>query len=332
MPWNPIGKFEWVISWSLLSGVPAFASRWPTFAEVTDKPATYAPAPHTHSTSDITGLDSQLAARAILGQDAVFHDVVANRGNGTGVIGFGTTPQGRYLYWTGSQYVFGGGGSPDHTAWHSGNFNPTTKANTSHTHAIGDVTGLQAAINARPTSGYVADWLNTPHSTAVSWVLGEGDPYRWSVPQDYTFVYAPASHNNTLGIAFATPFTAANRFYMRGRHDVGGDAPWNRWKPWVELLYDGIASSPTINGEIRTAGAVGGFSFADRGGASNWTLYSTGNIAYLWNNTAGNLYSFTTAGWFYAPQVRVGGSFAQGDPASHGCGDSRIVFASAPDR
>lgn len=30
------------LAWALLSGVPAFASRWPTFAEVTDKPTYYA--------------------------------------------------------------------------------------------------------------------------------------------------------------------------------------------------------------------------------------------------------------------------------------------------
>lgn len=42
------------LSWSLLSGVPVYATRWPTWDEVSGKPATFAPAAHTHSASDIT--------------------------------------------------------------------------------------------------------------------------------------------------------------------------------------------------------------------------------------------------------------------------------------
>ena len=42
------------INWSQLAGVPAFASRWPSFAEVTDKPATYPPSAHTHTFAQIT--------------------------------------------------------------------------------------------------------------------------------------------------------------------------------------------------------------------------------------------------------------------------------------
>lgn len=54
MPWNPVGKFEWQISWASLTGVPAFASRWPTWSEVTGKPTTFAPAAHAHAAADIT--------------------------------------------------------------------------------------------------------------------------------------------------------------------------------------------------------------------------------------------------------------------------------------
>lgn len=42
------------VSWSSLYGVPEFASRWPTYAEVTGKPATFTPASHVHATTDIT--------------------------------------------------------------------------------------------------------------------------------------------------------------------------------------------------------------------------------------------------------------------------------------
>jgi len=42
------------VPWNILTGVPVYATRWPTFAEVTDKPATYTPATHTHSADQIT--------------------------------------------------------------------------------------------------------------------------------------------------------------------------------------------------------------------------------------------------------------------------------------
>lgn len=41
-------------SWSAITGVPSFASRWPTYAEVTDKPAVFTPDDHEHDVADIT--------------------------------------------------------------------------------------------------------------------------------------------------------------------------------------------------------------------------------------------------------------------------------------
>lgn len=40
--------------WSQITGAPVYTTRWPTYAEVTDKPSTFAPSAHTHSTADIT--------------------------------------------------------------------------------------------------------------------------------------------------------------------------------------------------------------------------------------------------------------------------------------
>lgn len=42
------------IAWSQLNSVPAYASRWPTWSEVTSKPLTFAPSAHSHVWSDIT--------------------------------------------------------------------------------------------------------------------------------------------------------------------------------------------------------------------------------------------------------------------------------------
>jgi len=42
------------VAWAILTGVPAFASRWPTYAEVTSKPTTFIPEAHLHAAADIT--------------------------------------------------------------------------------------------------------------------------------------------------------------------------------------------------------------------------------------------------------------------------------------
>lgn len=43
------------INWSQLVNLPDYATRWPTWGEVTGKPATYAPSAHQHAWGDITG-------------------------------------------------------------------------------------------------------------------------------------------------------------------------------------------------------------------------------------------------------------------------------------
>lgn len=42
------------VSWADVTLKPDTATRWPTYAEVTGKPATFAPSAHVHSTADIT--------------------------------------------------------------------------------------------------------------------------------------------------------------------------------------------------------------------------------------------------------------------------------------
>lgn len=40
--------------WTQITNIPDYASRWPTYAEVTGKPATFTPSSHTHAAADIT--------------------------------------------------------------------------------------------------------------------------------------------------------------------------------------------------------------------------------------------------------------------------------------
>lgn len=41
-------------TWSQITGAPVYTTRWPTYDEVTGKPATFTPSAHLHATTDIT--------------------------------------------------------------------------------------------------------------------------------------------------------------------------------------------------------------------------------------------------------------------------------------
>lgn len=56
------------VAWTRLSGLPDYALRWPSWGEVTGKPATFPPAPHAHALGgDLTGStdDAQLVEGAV---------------------------------------------------------------------------------------------------------------------------------------------------------------------------------------------------------------------------------------------------------------------------
>ncbi|MGN6018228.1 hypothetical protein [Corynebacterium striatum] len=60
------------VSWADISGKPDFASTW---EQVKGKPATYPPAPHTHTTAQVEGLDDALAGKADKGHKHKIEDV-----------------------------------------------------------------------------------------------------------------------------------------------------------------------------------------------------------------------------------------------------------------
>lgn len=54
--------------WADVTGAPATATRWPSWLEVTDKPSTFTPSSHTHAAADITAgtfVDARIPALAI---------------------------------------------------------------------------------------------------------------------------------------------------------------------------------------------------------------------------------------------------------------------------
>mgnify|MGYP006883316403 CR=1 FL=1 len=60
------------VSWADISGKPDLASTWD---EVKGKPAAYPPAPHTHTTAQVEGLDAALAGKADKGHKHKVEDV-----------------------------------------------------------------------------------------------------------------------------------------------------------------------------------------------------------------------------------------------------------------
>lgn len=100
--------------WSQISGVPVHATRWPTWAEVSSKPATMPPAAHTHPWAQVTGAPATAtrwpAWGEVTGKPATMpptaHTHTAAQGNadvvagGVGQIGtygfFYTQPSGAY--------------------------------------------------------------------------------------------------------------------------------------------------------------------------------------------------------------------------------------------
>lgn len=56
-----------------------------------------------------------------------------------------------------------------------------------------------------------------------------------SMPSAYTNAISLPTYDNARGLAIASDFSVANRFWLRSRHDSGGSTAETRWKPWAEV-------------------------------------------------------------------------------------------------
>ena len=130
------------IPWSDVTGKPVLFDG--TWASLTGKPATYAPAPHGHTIGDVTGLQGALDAAAASGP-------VSSVGGATGAVQLRTI-NGQPLVGSGNIVIEGGegGGEPIGTvAWADVTDKPATFPPAPHSHAIADVTGLQGALDGK---------------------------------------------------------------------------------------------------------------------------------------------------------------------------------------
>jgi hypothetical protein len=107
-----------------------------SYAEVTDKPATFPPDAHTHVISDTTGLQAALDGKAPATHSHAIADVTGLQGALDGKAATSHTHDDRYYTETETNTLLAG------------------KANTSHTHAIADTAGLQAALDGKAATSH----------------------------------------------------------------------------------------------------------------------------------------------------------------------------------
>ena len=321
------------VTWASLTGVPAFASRWPTWEEVTGKPATYAPSAHAHAASDITsgtfsdariptlaisktsGLQDALNAKANL-TGAIFSGGLVVNGSGQGLdirpggvrilIRSDTDAPGgnatidavndsnsafETLRMRGANIVFNG-----QQVWHAGNFNPATKANTAHTHAIGDVTGLQAALNGKENSiGYTPTRRNAQFISDANDITG----FQYHPVVDGGLNTPNGSWTNVLSMGegaqtnwrcqIAQPWFE-NELYFR-RQSEGA------WQPWRRLWHNGNFN-PDAKANLGHNVEFGNITAKGYNGNANNGLLYLGS-GYIYNRAAsGDMEFYTPAGGY----------------------------------
>jgi hypothetical protein len=223
-----------------------------TWAALPGKPSTFAPSAHSHAIGDVTGLQTALDGKQAAGSYAaashghVISDVtglqaaldakvasgsagslssltVGAPGGTTGIIYLGqnqTSPA--YLYWNGGAYYMPSG--PLHVngsqVWTAATFNPASKSDVGHGHAMSDITGLGSALSDRDANIATKAPANNPTFTG-NIVYGNGNEKL-------------IIHQHAGGITF-TPSTPNGADWMWG-NDLRFDRTNSRWN-FTGLLH-----------------------------------------------------------------------------------------------
>jgi hypothetical protein len=131
----------------LKAGATAGVFAWGSvaYSELTGTPSTFVPSAHTHTISDVTGLQGALDAKANTSHTHLWADITDKPST--------FTPSAHthaISDVTGLQTALNGKANTSHThLWADITDKPSTFAPSAHTHAISDVTGLQTALDAK---------------------------------------------------------------------------------------------------------------------------------------------------------------------------------------
>lgn len=124
----------------------------------------------------------------------------------------------------------------------------------------GSATDVAARVAFAPRTQDGSGWLSaydTYRSHLRSSVADD------SMPSAYTNAISLPTYDNARGLAIASDFSVANRFWLRSRHDSGGSTAETRWKPWAEV-WTNINFNPATKANLLGAdfsGAVTAPSF-----------------------------------------------------------------------
>lgn len=128
--------------------------------DLTDKPATFPPATHTHAIADTTGLQTALDGKAASTHTHSLNDLADS-----------DAAPGQVVTWSGTAWVpqdpSGGGGGV--TSYNDLTDVPSTFPPQTHNHIIADTSGLQDALNAKQDAG---DYAAAAHTHAIADVSG----------------------------------------------------------------------------------------------------------------------------------------------------------------
>lgn len=217
----------------------------PAWSEITSKPSTFAPSAHTHATSEITNLDTALAAKAPLASPAFTGTVTGITKAMVGLGSVDNTADSAKPVSSAQQTALDGKSDTGHThAYSSLTGIPSTFAPSSHSHVTADVTGLDTALGDKaplasptftgtPAAPTATGGTNTTQiattafvTTAVSTKANTSHTHLWADITDKPTTFAPSTHSHaqsdvtglTAALAAKEPTIAGGTTsqYLRG--------------------------------------------------------------------------------------------------------------------
>lgn len=96
----------------------------------------------------------------------------------------------------------------------------------------GSATDVAARVAFAPRTQDGSAWLSAYDTYRSHLRSAAADD---SMPSAFTNAISLPTYDNARGLAIASDFSSANRFWMRSRHDSAGTTAETRWKPWAEL-------------------------------------------------------------------------------------------------